>query len=306
MYISNINPFELKGNWYKGNIHVHTNVSDGKLSPEEVANYYQKNGYNFLYITDHSKAVEVVSLSSSNFLVLSGVELEPIDKPEIGSHYHLVILGLKKGDYQQIIEISRDKPMKKIIKLVHKKKGTVILAHPYVNTLTMKDILSIPHLLGIEICNTATLFSHLANGKGLAEFYWDELLTRGRNILGFAVDDAHDHYAGSRNGHIVVKAEELTEKAILNSVQKGFFYSSFGPEIKDMEIEEKSISVYSSPAVSINFMGQHSVGKTFTAKEGEFITQAIYGLKGTEKYIRIRVRDSQGKFAWTNPFFLER
>ena len=301
-----MNPFELKGNWYKGNIHVHTNVSDGKLSPEEVVNCYRKNRYKFLAITDHSKAIEVASLSSSNFLAFAGTEIQPIDKPEIGSHYHLVILGLNKRDYQQIIEISKDKPMKKIINLIHKKKGIVILAHPYVNTLTMKDILSIPHLLGIEICNTATLFSKLANGKGLAEFYWDELLTRGRNILGFAVDDAHDHYAGSRNGHIVVKAEELTEKAILNSIQKGFFYSSFGPEIKDVRPEEKSISVYFSPAVSINFMGQHSVGKTFTAKEGELIAQAIYELKGTEKYIRIRVRDSQGRFAWTTPFFLEK
>ena len=54
MYISNINPFELKGNWYKGNIHVHTNVSDGKLFPEEVANCYRKNRYKFLVMTDHS------------------------------------------------------------------------------------------------------------------------------------------------------------------------------------------------------------------------------------------------------------
>ncbi len=212
--ISNINPFELKGNWYKGNVHVHTNVSDGELSPGEVVDCYKKNGYKFLAITDHSKAADVEGLSSPDFLVLQGTEIEPIDKPEIGSHYHIVILGLDKSSYQQVIKISENRPMREIINLVHKKGGMVNLAHPYVNTLTMRDILSIPHLLGIEICNTATLFSKIANGKGLAEFYWDELLTKGRKIFGFAVDDAHSHYAGSRNGNIVVKAKELTEEAI--------------------------------------------------------------------------------------------
>lgn len=300
----NLNPFEVKGDWYKGNIHVHTNESDGSLSPEKVVNCYRENGYKFLAITDHEKATEVSNLCSTNFLVFSGTEIQPIDSPEIGSHYHLVILGLNKRDYRQIIELFKNKPMKKMMNLIYEMGGMVILAHPYINTLTMQDILSIPYLLGIEICNTCVLFNKQANGKGLSEFYWDELLTRGRKIFGFAVDDAHDHYGESRNGHIVVKAKELTEEAILNSIKKGFFYSSFGPEIKDIKIEGKFISVYSSPAVSINFMGLWNKGRAFTAKEGEFINKAKYRLNGTEKYIRIRVRDSQGRYAWTNPMFI--
>ena len=34
-----------KGNYYKANLHCHTNLSDGILSPEEVKELYLSLGY---------------------------------------------------------------------------------------------------------------------------------------------------------------------------------------------------------------------------------------------------------------------
>ena len=39
--------------WYKGNLHTHTTRSDGRKSPEEVADLYREQGYDFLALTDH-------------------------------------------------------------------------------------------------------------------------------------------------------------------------------------------------------------------------------------------------------------
>ena len=42
------------GSLYKGNLHTHTTVSDGRYSPQETVERYKKNGYAFLGITDHA------------------------------------------------------------------------------------------------------------------------------------------------------------------------------------------------------------------------------------------------------------
>ena len=41
------------GQFYKANLHVHTNISDGKLSPEEVKKAYMEKGYSIVAFTDH-------------------------------------------------------------------------------------------------------------------------------------------------------------------------------------------------------------------------------------------------------------
>lgn len=40
--------------WWKGNLHTHTLWSDGDDFPEMSADWYQRNGYNFLALTDHN------------------------------------------------------------------------------------------------------------------------------------------------------------------------------------------------------------------------------------------------------------
>jgi hypothetical protein len=40
--------------WYKGNLHTHSLWSDGDDYPEMIADWYKKNGYQFLAISDHN------------------------------------------------------------------------------------------------------------------------------------------------------------------------------------------------------------------------------------------------------------
>lgn len=44
-----------EGTWFKGNLHTHTLWSDGDDYPEMVADWYKRNGYNFLGLSDHNK-----------------------------------------------------------------------------------------------------------------------------------------------------------------------------------------------------------------------------------------------------------
>ncbi|MGL4595734.1 MAG: hypothetical protein ACRCUY_13505 [Thermoguttaceae bacterium] len=45
---------EQSGNWYKGNLHMHSFWSDGNVFPEQAIDWYKDRGYNFVSLTDHS------------------------------------------------------------------------------------------------------------------------------------------------------------------------------------------------------------------------------------------------------------
>ena len=58
------NPFESDGEWLKGNLHTHTTLSDGRLSPQERVTAYEARGYDFLALTDHYRLAEIESVQS--------------------------------------------------------------------------------------------------------------------------------------------------------------------------------------------------------------------------------------------------
>ena len=45
---------ENRFNWYKGNMHMHTTVSDGVLNPVDAIGVYREAGYDFIAITDQA------------------------------------------------------------------------------------------------------------------------------------------------------------------------------------------------------------------------------------------------------------
>ena len=61
-------------NYYKGNMHCHSNLSDGKLTPFELKEKYKSNGYNFLAITDHEFVKSHSYLDDEDFLTITSSE----------------------------------------------------------------------------------------------------------------------------------------------------------------------------------------------------------------------------------------
>ena len=48
--------FAAPGRFPKGNIHTHSNRSDGQRTPADVAETYRRGGYHFTALTDHVMA----------------------------------------------------------------------------------------------------------------------------------------------------------------------------------------------------------------------------------------------------------
>jgi PHP domain-containing protein len=75
--------------YLRGNLHSHTTLSDGRLSPEQVLAEYRLKGYDFLAFTDHRCLIGAGALADrvylerlpagdEAFVVLAGIEEEPI------------------------------------------------------------------------------------------------------------------------------------------------------------------------------------------------------------------------------------
>ena len=70
----------MESNDIKGDLHVHTNWSDGKSSIEDMARKAKKLGYEYIAITDHSPSSRIANGLSIERLYEKREELESVRK----------------------------------------------------------------------------------------------------------------------------------------------------------------------------------------------------------------------------------
>lgn len=95
-------PFDQPGRFWRGNLHTHSNRSDGALPPDQVARCYQEAGYDFVAITDHFRAkygfplTDTRPLRNGAFTTLIGAELHA-PRTEFPTEWHILAVGLPLG-----------------------------------------------------------------------------------------------------------------------------------------------------------------------------------------------------------------
>ena len=93
------NPFERPGRFWRGNLHTHSNRSDGTLEPAEVCKRYKAEGYDFLALTDHFVGLYGFPLTDASacrdaqFTTILGAELHA-GAMENGEIWHILAVGL--------------------------------------------------------------------------------------------------------------------------------------------------------------------------------------------------------------------
>lgn len=287
------NPFRVPGRWLKGALHVHTNASDGVLSPVELAHAYRKRGFDFMVLTDHDKVTGPVRLDG-DFLVLPGIELGP-KKAETGKCWHFIGLGVREAPptgFDSAVAA---------YDYLRANVGFCFLAHPYWSQLAAADLTLFDGLSSVEVWNSGC---ELEVGRGQSEYQWDWCLSTGRRMTGIAVDDAHGR-AEIGLGWVMVRAGRASTEDIIDALSGGRFYSSCGPEILDVSLSEEGIEVKTSPCRSISFICDQQTGARVCAEEGRELTMAAYAFKGRERYVRVQCVDGRGRRAWSNPWYLE-
>ncbi|MFC4809750.1 PHP domain-containing protein [Paenibacillus sp. GCM10023250] len=57
---------------YKGNLHLHTTWSDGRLPAAEVVEAFKAKGYHFISISDHDVYTRTDEFNTADFITLPG------------------------------------------------------------------------------------------------------------------------------------------------------------------------------------------------------------------------------------------
>ncbi len=91
---------DLQGRYpLRGDLHMHTNCSDGSQSPEVVCANYRSHGYDFFAITDHHryypslKAIDFYKNIPTEFLIVPGEEVHIANVNGVYSSAHIVNFG---------------------------------------------------------------------------------------------------------------------------------------------------------------------------------------------------------------------
>jgi hypothetical protein len=296
--------------WFKGNTHAHTLRSDGDSTPEEVTKWYRDNGYNFLFITDHETITPVEELNGTfgkagEFVVFTGQEVT--DRLD-GKPYHVNGLGVLRVTMPQRGKTAVEN-LQANIDSVLASGGIAQINHPNFGwALKAEQIARVKNIKLFELFNGHPLVNNLGGGGSPSvEAIWDTVLSSGKLIYGIASDDVHSvRKLGNRkvptpgHGWIMVRAPELTLKAILAALERGDFYSSTGVELEDYRSDGRSITIGVKPEGSSKYRIQ------FIGTRGKLLAEstdnsASYRFRGKEKYVRVKVIESNGKMAWTQP-----
>ena len=306
-------PTDPGARWLRGNTHTHTLESDGDAPPDVVARWYRDHGYAFLVLSDHNVFTDPARLSSlvdSTFLLIPGEELT--------SSFEQKPVHVNGLNLPHLVPAQRDSTLlgtiQKNVDAVRAVEGVPHVNHPNFGwAIDAHTLAQVRNDRLLEIFNGHPHVHNEGGGDSPGmEAVWDHLLTGGKRIYGIAVDDAH-HFTGefSREranpgrGWVVVRADRLDAREIMERLEAGEFYASTGVALEDVRIApdrlEIAIAAQSNFKYTTEFIG---AGGVVLARTGA--NPAVYTLEGSESYVRARVTDSGGAVAWVQPVFVAR
>lgn len=300
-----IEAFAAPGKFYRGNLHTHSSLSDGRLDPEEVCKRYRERGYDFICLSDHFMPhynypiADTRAYRTNSFTTVLGAECHA-PATEHGEKWHILAVGLPidfppNGDGETGPQIARR---------CLDAGAFVAIPHPEWYALTMADAASIPGAHAVEVYNHT---SQVLNARGGGSYYLDDLLNSGRRINALACDDAHfvageDQNRDAFGGWVMVKTEMNEPESLVEALKRGHYYSSQGPKFEDIRMENGLLVVETSPVFQISVLGRASRNEK---KWGTDMTRAelpIEKFKGD--WCRVVAIDEAGKVAWSNPIFV--
>lgn len=281
---------DKEGNkWYKGNLHTHTTLSDGRESPENAIRLYRDNGYDFIAVTDHWKFFE--GAESEGFSVLSGTELDTT----AGGIFHIVGIGADKMPAAE-----KTFSAQALIDSILEQNGIAILAHPAWSLNQPEAIAALRGLSGAEIYNSVSGYPYSA--RPYSGTLLDLACVRGFRAPLVAADDTHYYQEDLFRGFVYVKAKECTRREILRALKQGDFYASQGPRVSS-QVKDGYYTVFTeSDTEYVQFFSGSAWQPDTTCRPepGKALSEARFRIKPGDRFVRAEVRAKNGARAYTH------
>ena len=331
------------GTFYKANMHMHTNISDGKMTPEDTKRVFKEKGYSIVAFTDHEVLTPHNDLADEDFLPITSYEVNRGDRwPEAFSYTHCYHFNLyaknKNADVSSVfgekyfwgaiqqgkefiseecakISYSRHysvEGMNDLIRRANEDGFLVCYNHPVWSGQRYPDYAGLKGLWGIEVFNSGcNRGGYLENSQP-----FDDLLHMNESPFPIAADDAHGE-PGCGHGWIQVKADALEYDTVMGALERGDFYASTGPEIHELYIENGVVHIETSEVREIFLRTERRFtcwarenGSTPLTGADFNISSYIEGSKNEpamryRPWFRFEVVDKNGKIAYTRAYFVD-
>lgn len=313
------------GKFYKANLHCHSTVSDGKLTPEEIKKLYMSMGYSIVAYTDHSLLEDHQDLTDEKFLALNGYEdaivrdgdAMGVDIGEKNDYYHRKTFHCNfialEPDNLERVPYSREKVYSAefVSELFLKGRECGFFGtynHPTWSGENYEQYMNYHNMHAMEIAN------YISQTDGYEDYnprVYADMLRGGERIYCIGADDNHNHKGtdpiegDSGGAWTMIKADSLDYRTITKALLDGNFYASQGPEIHEMYIEDDTLFVTTSDAASISFAFEDRRCHIERAKKGETVNHASVKLDPIYGYVRVTVTDHNGNHANSNAYFLD-
>lgn len=323
------------GKFYKANLHVHTTVSDGVMTPHEVKKMYQDEGYSVVAFSDHEVMVPHNYLTDDSFLAMTATEIS-INQYwgwdfEFQKTYHFNLLSgdpekdfykafnknnIWLGNSFDYISENQEKHsfikeyqidnINEVIKMSNEENLLVTYNHPVWSLQDYSDYINLEGLWGVEWFNNGCVQGGFIDSIKPV----DDLLRIGKNVFPVATDDAH-YPVTCFGGFVMVKADSLTYDTIFNALKEGDFYSSTKPLIEELYIEDGIITIKCSQVTRIMLTTerrytQDVIGNNITEAKFDINNYLRRSTKNECKYpyIRLTLIDKDGNEAYTRAYHL--
>jgi hypothetical protein len=209
-----------------GDIHTHTNASDGVFTPEELAVHARRQDLDFLAITNHNQMISPIVLNEiSGITLIPGVEW---------THYqgHANFLGVNQP-YDEPFFTNTEEEMKARFHSAHKRGALIVINHPCDDSCGFQFGLEDLPFDCLEIWNGPMRESNLR-----AVHLWQTLLESGKRIPVVGGSDYHrDSLFQILGGPCMgVYAMSNTPADILAALAAGNSYITFAPQGPTLEM----------------------------------------------------------------------
>lgn len=288
--------------WYKGNLHTHTTVTDGKKTPEEVIALYRENGYDFLSLTDHWKHSET-RMTDDGMLLLRGCEYNINGADILAGVFHIVAIGEREPAKLDQKLANGTYTAQDIVDAIHAVGGIAILAHPAWSLETCEQILPLNGFDGIEIYNSVSGLPR--NCRPYSGEVIDQLAARGKVFTSMCADDSHFYQNEACMSYIYVQADALTEEAILDAIRAGRVMATQGPRfhvsVEPIDGSENRRVHYTCDPVSQIVFYTGSVWHDSRSICGENLTEGEFILRPFDRFVRAEFIDADGSIGFDTP-----
>jgi len=317
-------------NQYKANLHSHSTLSDGRITPEEMKDAYKAQGYSVLAITDHNVFLPHNDLTDEDFLMLNGIEYN-VDGGGKTCHF-CAIAGSKeeedqlffnrtpgyyvwKGGLEAIKRVKFDDSLPDYVRtysaegISEMMRGCrdhgyfVTYNHPVWSLERYPEYMGYNEMHAMEIVNNGSIIDGYPEYN---EQVYDDMLTGGKRVFCIATDDNHTVDRDAFGAFTMIGAKELTYKSVMEALFAGRFYASTGAEITAIYIEDGKIHVEAPAAKEIRiFTGFRKAARKLGTREDP-VTHMEWALPDEKsKYFRVVVTDFDGNKAYSNAYFFD-